>query len=346
MATFLGRRFFRGQFLKRVFDSKRYTIMHICTKSNEEFTSVLLNNRGHIEVFGDDSVKFLQGLLTNDVNLFYCDSQMTALYSMVLNTKGRVLYDLILYKQERETPGFLIECDLHAVKSILKTFKPYKLRSKVAFDDATDKFNSWAVIEEGSITGLKPIHKDLDFVTLADDPRITLLGARLVLPIDKGAAECFSNVKEISDQAVYDRHRLELGVAEGVKDLEPGKMLPLESNIDELHGVSFQKGCYIGQELTARTYHTGVIRKRLMPLKLMQTSNEECLNIDKDTAIVSTDGKRAGKVISVYGQLGLGLMRLDIVKSDNNLKIALPDGKEICVTVDWPTWWKLESQSI
>ena len=343
MATFIGRRFFPAQFLKRVFDSKRYTRVYICTKANREFTSVLLNNRGHIEVLGEDSVKFLQGLLTNDVNLFYCDSQMTVLYSMILNTKGRVLYDLILYKQERETPGFLIECDLLAVESILKTFKPYKLRSKVAFDDATDKFNSWAVMEEGSIKGLKPVCKDLDFVTVADDPRITFLGARMVLPKDKRAAECFSNVEEICDQAVYDRHRVGLGVAEGVKDLEPGKMLPLESNIDELHGVSFQKGCYIGQELTARTYHTGVIRKRLMPIKLMQTSDEECLHIDKDTAIVSTGGKRAGKLISVYGQLGLGLMRLDIVKSDNKLKIVMPDGKEVCVTVDWPTWWKLES---
>ena len=236
MATFIGRRFFPGQFLKLASDSKRHTRVYFCTKTNREFTSVLLNNRGHIEVFGEDSVKFLQGLLTNDVNLFYCDSQMTVLYSMMLNTKGRVLYDLILYKQERETPGFLIECDLHAVESILKTFKPYKLRSKVSFDDATDKFNSWAVIEEGSNTGLKPIHKNLDFITLADDPRITLLGGRMVLPKDKGAAECFSNVKEISDQAVYDQHRVGLGVAEGVKDLEPGKMLPLESNIDELHG--------------------------------------------------------------------------------------------------------------
>ena len=80
-----------------------------------------------------------------------------------------------------------------------------------------------------------------------------------------------------------------------------------------------------------------------MPLKLMQTSNEECLNFDKDTAIVSTDGKRAGKLISVYGQLGLGLIRLDVVKSDNKLKIAMPDGKEVGVTVDWPTWWKFES---
>jgi folate-binding Fe-S cluster repair protein YgfZ len=243
MATFVGRRFFAGQFLKRIFRAKRHTRTYICTKHDKEFTSVLLNNRGHIEVFGEDSVQFLQGLLTNDVNLFHCDSQMTALYSMMLNTKGRVLYDLILYKQERETPRFLIECDLHAVESIMKTFKPYKLRSKVAFDDATDKFNSWAVMEEGSIAGLKQTDKDSNFVTLAEDPRIELLGTRMVLPKNTGAAECFINVTEIGDQAVYDRHRVGLGVAEGVKDLEPGKLLPLECNIAELHG-----GLYWGLE--------------------------------------------------------------------------------------------------
>ena len=239
MATFIGRRFFSGQFLKRILQSKRCTGMYFCTKPDEEFTGVLLKNRGHIEVYGEHSVTFLQGLLTNDVNLFHCDSLMTALYAVMLNTKGRVLYDLILYKQKRETPGFLIECDSLAVGNILKTFGPYKLRSKVVFNDVTDKFNSWAIMEEEGVTGLQQTDEDLDFVTLVEDPRITLLGARLVLPKNKGAAEYFSNVKEISDQAVYDRHRVGLGVAEGIRDIEPGMLLPLESNIDELHGGQY-----------------------------------------------------------------------------------------------------------
>ena len=234
MAMFKGRTFFHGPFFKHIFQMKRFTGMYFSTEPVKDFSSVLLKNRGHIDVFGEDSVKFLQGLLTNDVNLFHCDSLMTAIFAMMLNTKGRVLYDLILYKQKQETPGFLIECDLQAVGSILKTFKPYKLRSKVSFSDVTNKFNSWAVVDEGAVAGLKRTGQD--DVILVEDPRIVSLGARLVLPKSKGAAEYFSNVKEISDEAVYDRHRVRLGVAEGVQDIEPGTPLPLEYNIAELHG--------------------------------------------------------------------------------------------------------------
>ena len=106
--------------------------------------------------------------------------------------------------------------------------------------------------------------------------------------------------------------------------------------------MSFQKGCYIGQELTARTYHTGVIRKRLMPIKITPTSDKEQLHIDKGASILTTSGKRAGKLISVYGDIGLGLMRLDVIKSDNDLNIVMDDGQEVGITVNWPTWWNLE----
>ena len=236
MATLIGRSICSSRFFKEISRTKPCTTMYFCTKPAKDLTSVMLKNRGHIEVFGEDSVKFLQGLLTNDVNLFHCDSLMNALYAMILNTKGRVLYDVILYKQERETPGFLIECDLKAVGNILKTFKPYKLRSKVSFNDVTDKFNSWAIMEEEGVTDLKQMHTDLDDMILVKDPRIASLGGRLVLPKNKGAAECFNNVKEISDQNVYDRHRVKLGVGEGIKDIEPGTPMPLEYNITDLHG--------------------------------------------------------------------------------------------------------------
>jgi hypothetical protein len=79
-----------------------------------------------------------------------------------------------------------------------------------------------------------------------------------------------------------------------------------------------------------------------MPIKLKQTSNEEQFHIDKGTAIKTTSGKRAGKLISVYGDLGLGLMRIDVVNSADGLIIASTDGKAVGVTVDWPTWWNLE----
>ena len=235
MATFyMGRSVFLGHFVKRIIPARNCNVMYFCTKPEKNFTSVMLKSRGHIEVFGEDSVKFLHGLLTNDVNLFHADSLMNVLYAMMLNTKGRVLYDLMLFKQRKETAGFLIECDFNAVEDIIKTFKPYKLRSKVTFNDVTDRYRSWAIIDEGAIEGLK--QKNMDSAILVEDPRQPLLGARLVLPREGRPMDYFSNIEESSDQGVYDEHRVKLGVPEGIKDFEPGTPMPLEFNITDLHG--------------------------------------------------------------------------------------------------------------
>ncbi|XP_028408356.1 putative transferase CAF17 homolog, mitochondrial [Dendronephthya gigantea] len=341
MASYIGRNFSPYKYSYRILRKVRCKKMYFCTKPEDNFTTVRLSNRGHIKVVGEDSVRFLQNLVTNDVNLFHCDNLMNSLYTMMLSTKGRVLYDFILYKQENEAKEFLIECDIDAVDGILNTFKPYKLRSKVTFDDVSEDYNSWAVIEEDSVTGLKRTKNDSKGVILAKDPRVLSLGSRLVLANGRCPTEYFSNVKATNDQNVYDNHRVSLGICEGIKDIEPGVPLPLEFNIAELHGVSFQKGCYIGQELTARSYHTGVIRKRLLPIKILPTSREERLDFDRGAVILTNEGKRAGKLISVYGAIGLGLIRLQALKAGDILSIAVSDERAVNITVDQPAWLNL-----
>lgn len=236
MAYHVGRKLLPYEYSRLALRKIRSTKMYVSTKPADNITTVRLSNRGHIKVVGEDSVKFLQNLLTNDVNLFHCDNLMNSLYAMMLNIKGRVLYDFILYKQEKETQGFLIECDKNAVEGILGTFKPYKLRSKVTFNDVSKDYNSWAVMEEDCVAGLKRTEKDLNGVIVAKDPRVVLLGSRLVLSNGECPTEYFSNVKEISDQTPYDNRRVSLGICEGMKDIEPGMPLPLEFNITELHG--------------------------------------------------------------------------------------------------------------
>lgn len=102
--------------------------------------------------------------------------------------------------------------------------------------------------------------------------------------------------------------------------------------------VSFQKGCYIGQELTARSYHTGVIRKRLLPIETQPVSREERLDFDKGAPILTTKGKRAGKLVSIYGTIGLGLIRLEALKAGEKLSISSSDGKAVGIKVDQPAW--------
>merc|ERR1712013_945006 len=134
----------------------------------------------------------------------------------------------------------------------------------------------------------------------------------------------------------YILHRCKLGVAEGSDDMPQGKCTPLEHNLDYMNGVSFHKGCYIGQELTARTHHTGVIRKRILPLRLSQAASED----DVEQGLKNGAGKSVGKLIAVEGNLGLGVVRLK--EGLDNPTITL--GK-VEVTVKRPSWWPKEGDN-
>ncbi|XP_063991653.1 putative transferase CAF17 homolog, mitochondrial isoform X2 [Diachasmimorpha longicaudata] len=133
----------------------------------------------------------------------------------------------------------------------------------------------------------------------------------------------------------YREFRYRLGIGEGMQDLPPGKAFPLEVNCDYLHGVSFHKGCYIGQELTARTHHTGVVRKRLMPLVFEGTPAGR---IEVDENILDGGGKAVGKLKGIQGKFGLGLMRIAEAVGGGELRVG-----GIGVKVVKPCWWPVDS---
>ncbi|KAK3746265.1 hypothetical protein QZH41_016517 [Actinostola sp. cb2023] len=134
------------------------------------------------------------------------------------------------------------------------------------------------------------------------------------------------------DQGAYEMHRVQLGVSEGMDEIKPGVALPLEYNLDYINGVSFLKGCYIGQELTARTHHTGVIRKRIMPFTF--NPPESIIKLEHGTAIKTSSGKTSGKLCVVYGNYGLALMRMAMI-SDNKQYVG--HDVEVCPYI--PKWW-------
>ena len=143
----------------------------------------------------------------------------------------------------------------------------------------------------------------------------------------------------------YKELRFRLGVGECPSELQPGKALPLESNADYLHGVSFHKGCYIGQELTARTHHTGVIRKRIMPLII---DNPQELPLETELNLYNEKSKKSvGKFKSCVNNYGIGLMRIeDCLKAQNNGEsIVISDKDNITVKVLKPDWWPETSLS-
>jgi folate-binding protein YgfZ len=143
------------------------------------------------------------------------------------------------------------------------------------------------------------------------DPRLAALGARIVADRHDFVRFGAPGLVE-ADFAAYDRHRLGLGIPDASRDLVPEKSILLEAGFDELNGVDWQKGCYVGQELTARTKYRGLIKKRYFPVRIDGAAPEP-------GAIVRLDGKDAGEMRSARDGIGLALLRLDAVGADRPL---------------------------
>ncbi|CAG7828546.1 unnamed protein product [Allacma fusca] len=294
-----------------------------------------LDSRSIIRVSGTDASDFLQGLITNDVGHL---ETKPAIYTLFLNQQGRVLYDAILYSTG--TAGeTLIECDTSVKSKLMKHLTIYRVRKKVAITDASElKQNLWVVFDSGH-TKRQELPIDKKGIEGIGDPRLEELGWRVFLSTkNQSTEEEFIKEIPVVPELEYLQLRYNLGVGEGVNDLPPGNCLPLESNGDYLHGISFQKGCYIGQELTARTHHTGVIRKRLMPLSLPSSSS---IATDVDISslkVTDPGGKNVGKVRGISGSKGLFLGRIEEVLNAAELRL----GNEV-VTVAKPNWWPIEA---
>ena len=283
-----------------------------------------LKDRTIVKVSGVDAGPFLQGLMTNDIK--HLDEENSPnMYCMFLNTQGRILYDAIIYPW---SGNYLIECDAESSQPLAKHLSMFKVRRKVTVT-VEDSLKPWVLFDEPP--------EDLSREAIvAKDPRVIKeLGWRVVIDANKNLSQLVKNLS-VENTDLYTELRYQLGVGEGSRDMPPGTCFPLECNCDYLHGVSFHKGCYLGQELTARTYHTGVIRKRLMPIVFQQP----CDVLQTDAPVTDETDKRVGKVRgfikgSVYG---LGLLRIQQALSASQLKIESNP-----VKTHRPSWWPVEA---
>lgn len=319
-----------------------------------------LHERSLLRVSGKESAAFLQGLITNDIQ--HLEEGSASIYSLFLNIKGRVMYDTILYKGNEENI-FYIECDTQVIESLEKHLKMYRVRRKIDITSLDKKMKVWSMFDpgevfendegvasenknslEGSIfpcgTASSTGSKFIDSIIICEDPRSSSFGLRILSESNIEKSEITkhldSDISIPKDSLSYREFRYKLGIGEGVNDLPPGKPLPLEINCDYLHGVSFHKGCYIGQELTARTYHTGVVRKRLLPLIFDQIPNT---SFEYDEKIVDESGNVIGRFRGHENKHGLGLMRLN--ETFNAKRIEL-QGQPIKVVR--PAWWPGDSK--
>ncbi len=239
-----------------------------------------LPERGVIDLTGEDRVAFLQGLVSNDVAQA---APGTAVWAALLTPQGKWLSDFfILAERER----LLLDCPHEHTALLVAKLSRFRLRSRVAVRDASDELRVH-VAWDGA-PDLPP------GAIAAPDPRLAEAGWRILSPAPLPAN---------ATPAAWDAHRLALGLPD-VTDMEAEKTLLLEAGFDELNGVSWSKGCYMGQELTARTRYRGLVKRRLVPVAVDGP-------LPAPGTPVQRDGQEVGTMRSGRGAAGLATLRLE-----------------------------------
>lgn len=293
------------------------------------------DDRGAITVSGADRIAFLQGLVSNDVER---TARGEPVWAALLTPQGKFRHDLFIIPDIRPEapPRLLLECEAgERMMDLGRTLRRYVLRADavlgiaegmVAFaiwDDAKGEEPAAALgLAEG--TGAVPFAGGVAY----RDPRLPRLGVRLLAEREAGLRALEDAGLTPADRADWDAHRIMLGVPDGSRDLEPEKATLLENGFDELNGVDWDKGCYMGQELTARTKYRGLVKKRLLPVILDGPPPGE------GAAIIGADGREAGTLRSVCGAYGLALLRLDRIGEGAPLTVG-----ETAVTPRYPDWF-------
>ncbi len=239
-----------------------------------------LPDRGVLELTGEDRVAFLQGLVSNDVAAL---APGEACWAALLTPQGKWLADFFVVATDG---ALLIDAERAQVPALAQRLSRFRLRSKVALRDAADSLHVHAA------WGAAPPAQGIVFA----DPRLPEAGWRVLTP---------APLPTDATPEDYDRHRLALGLPDGSRDMEAEKSVLLEAGFDELHGVSWSKGCYMGQELTARTRYRGLVKRRLVPVEVAGALPP------RGTPVTDAAGAEVGELRSGRDARALALLRID-----------------------------------
>jgi len=272
-----------------------------------------LSDRGVLAVAGDEAKTFLQGLITNDMDRLQAGA---AIHAGLLTPQGKILFDFFVIA---EGSDFLLECPKSSSSELAKRLTFYKLRAAVEIEDISEGHTVCAA------WGGAPQAKDAR--ACYGDPRLAGLGHRLIMAsgVDPGATGCAPG-----PETAYHAHRIGLGIPEGGKDFEFGDAFPHEADFDQLNGVDFKKGCYVGQEVVSRMEHRGTARKRIVPV-------EGVAALPGDGCEISASGMAIGRLGSVSDTSGLALLRLDRAEKARAEDRAISAG-DVTIRLRQPEW--------
>ena len=288
---------------------------------------IILEDRGFIEIRGSESKDFLQNIVTNDVNKV---SNQSTIFSSILTPQGKYLFEFFILKLK---DNYFIECEKNSVSEIIKILNFYKLRSKVDFVDqnsnyivaliSSEKFNE---INSNSLKGNTTNYED-NLVFL--DPRNNMLGAKIISKKENINAV----IKKLNlitvDKNKYYLKSFHLGIPQINLDKLKGKIFGIENNLDELNGIDFKKGCYVGQENTSRIKLRNKLRRRILPV---QKITGEIYEND----IIKYKDLEIGKIM-ISKPYSFGLIKVvdPDIKEFNNIDLICGNSKIKIIKPDW-----------
>lgn len=253
-----------------------------------ETFAISLPGRGLLRISGGDAFQFLQNLITNDMRLL---ETQPSIYACLLNVQGKFLFDFFI---RRGGSDYLLECEGGArLQDLVKRLSIYKLRSDVSFD-VNEAQSVYAVLGSDQYGVSDPRHADLGYRTF-DKP-----------DLPEGPFD------------VWDEQRIKLAVPDGSRDIIPEESRLLDHNIEQVNGVSWEKGCYVGQEPTAKIHFRGTLKRVLAPVAFSKSVPAF------GTDIRDESGALLGDMRSSCGQIGLALLRKDAVQKALDAGEALP----------------------
>ena len=255
--------------------------------------AALLPDRGVIKVSGDTARKFLDGLVTSDLDSLTPEA---ARFAALLTPQGKIIVDFIIVEAPADDGGgFFFDVPRALAQTLMDRLAFYRLRAKIAIEDMSDRIGVVA-IWDGDGTS--------DRGLVYTDPRLPALGRRMLLPPDVAAEAAAEMGATLVDATVYEAHRIAHAVPRGGLDFAYNDAFPHEAGMDDLRGVDFDKGCYVGQEVVSRMQHRGSVRTRIIGVALKDFAPET------GVAVLAGD-KQAGTMGSAADGRGIALVRLD-----------------------------------
>lgn len=287
--------------------------------------AALLPERGVIKLAGPDARHFLNNIVTNDLGPPGRDG---ARFAALLTPQGKIIIDFIAVAiPPDDGDGFFLDCPKALAETLTAKLTFYRLRAKVTIENLSNALSVLAVWDD-DMAALS--QADSDYGLVYTDPRLAALGLRMIVPTDLAAETAADLGATLVDAADYDARRIELGVPRGGHDFSYLDTFPHEADMDQLAGIDFTKGCYIGQEVVSRVEHRSAARNRVVPVRYDGPAPAQ-------GAEVLAGDKPLGVMGSAIDGNGLALLRLDRLSEALSAGIAVSAGG-VTLSPTKPDW--------